>query len=146
MIYIEYEVYKTKYKETQSIYDEILTEKERIFQKTQSKAIRYDVEKVSSGTYSNILDNYIVEKDEKRIDERLEEVKSLLDDRERLLKLKEKELRESKALYDKIYRMHYLDRMKPYRISEFIGYSKSQIYRILDKIDKNIKDATKCDK
>lgn len=138
MLYIEYEIYKRKYKETQSIYDEILTEKERIFQKTQSKAIRYDVDKVSGGAYSNILDSYIIEKDEKRIDERLDEVKGLLDDRERLLRLKEQELRASKHLYDKIYRMRYLDRMSPYVIGEKIGYSKTQIYRILERIEKSI--------
>ena len=146
MLYIEYEIYKSKYKETQQIYDEILTEKERIFQKTQGKAIRYDIERVSGGEYSNVLDNYIIEKDEKRIDQRLDEVKSLLNDRERLLSLKEQELRNSKILYDKIYRMSYLDHIKPYKISEYIGYSKSQIYRILEKIERNIKNATKCDK
>ena len=127
MLYIEYELYKSKYKETQSKYDEILTEKELIFQRTQTQAIDYDKEKVSGGTYNNIFDKYLVEKEEKRIDERLEEVKSLLDDRERLLKLKEQELRASNNLYDKVYRMRFIDRISPYVIGEKIGYSKTQI-------------------
>jgi hypothetical protein len=72
------------------------------------------------------------------IEERLNEIKTLLDGRKRLLDLKKQELYDSKDLVDKIYRMKYIEHMKWYEISEKLGYSKSQIYRITEKIDEEI--------
>lgn len=145
MVYEEYDLYLWQYRATLRQFNDILLRKEELFQITQAKAITYDKDKVSGGVLANTLDIYITKKDELKIDEAIEEVKSILEDREKLLKTKEKELRESTHLYDKVYRMRYLDRLSPYIIGEKIGYSKTQIYRILKKINKNLKDGTKWD-
>lgn len=139
MIYPEYDLYLWQYRSTLRLYNDVLLKKEELFQKTQAKAISYNKEKVSGGVLSNSLENYITQKEELKIDEQLEEMKSILDDRENLLKAKEKELRESNHLHDKIYCMRYLDYISPYKIAEILNYSKSEIYRIIEKIDKKRK-------
>lgn len=142
MLYVEYEKYLNRYRSTQAKVDEILTEKEAIFLKTQTQGIRYDLEKITGGAYTNIFESYVINLEKKKIDERLQEAKSLLEERKMLLDMKERELRNSKELYDKIYRMRYIDNLSPYNIGERIGYSTSQVYRILDKINKILKNAT----
>lgn len=138
MLFLDYEEYKTKYIETQKKYDEILSEKEELFARTQPKAIRFDVERVAGGKQEKTFDTYLIDKERKRIDERLDEVKSLLEDRERLLKLKRVELYESNELYDKIYRLKYVETIRAYKIARMLNYSPSQVYRILEQIDKAI--------
>lgn len=143
MVYLEYEEYKRKYHEIQKQYDRILLENEELFQRTQIQGIDYEREKVNGGKGSNVMELYIAEKDFRKIDERLAEVKILLDGRKRLLDLKREELRESKELVDKVYRMKYLDHMKVREISDKLCYSKAQLYRIVEKIDEEIKNETK---
>lgn len=138
MVYLEYEEYKRKYHEIQRQYDRILLENEELFQRTQIQGIVYDREKVSGGKSSNVMESYMTEKDIRKIDERLAEIKILLDGRKRLLDLKREELRDSKELVDKVYRMKYLDHMRVREISDKLCYSKTQLYRIVDKIDEEI--------
>lgn len=138
MLYIEYHEYKTKYYKAQEKYDEVLSEKEHLFAKTQPKATQYDKEVVSGGSPSNTFDEYVIAKEKKQIDERLEEAKSILEDRERLLKLKEIELRQSKDWHDKVYVYKYLDNLSANEIKYKMHYCRSNIYEILKKIRKNI--------
>ena len=146
MIYLEYERFKVKYLEIQNKYNEILTEKENLFTKTQPNAIRYDKESVQGGQPVNGFDEYLIEKESKRIDERLREARQLLDDREKLLRLKEDELRKSRDIINKIYVLKYIDGMHPKKIADSLNYSRSQVYRMLNSIKSAIrKDATKCD-
>ena len=140
-VFIDYEIYKRKYIEIQVKYNEILTEKENLFTRTQPNAIRYDKLQVQGGTnFGNGFDEYMIAKENAKIDERLIEARQLLEDRERLLKLKEKELRSSKDKLDLIYCMRFVDNKRPYTIARALNYSESQIYRILDKIQKGIEE------
>lgn len=134
MVFIEYEYQKNKYDELQNIYNDILEEQERLFTKTQPNAIRYDKEHVMGGMIDNSLEEYIIAKDKKKIDERLKVAEKLLQNREKLLKIKERELRESRDKIDKIYVCKYLEGMHPDKIANALNYSKSQVYRILQKI------------
>ena len=138
MIYIEYVEYKQKYYAAQKKYNEILNEKEKLFAKTQPSAIPTDKEIVSGGKPSNAFDNYLIAKEKKKIDERLEEANSILEDREKLLKLKEEELRHSKDWHDKIYTYYYIDKLSVTKIGMRVPYSRAQIFRILRIIKKNI--------
>ena len=139
-VFIDYEIYKRKYIEIQVKYNEILTEKENLFTRTQPNAIRYDKLQVQGGNLGNGFDDYLIAKENAQIDERLIEARQLLEDRERLLKLKEKELRSSKDKLDLIYCMRFVDNKRPYTIARALNYSESQIYRILDKIQKGIEE------
>lgn len=139
MLYIEYEEYKTRYYEVQKKYNQILNEKEELFARTQPKATQITGEKTTGGKHVNAFDEYLIQKEKKNIDQRLEEVKSILEDRERLVKLKELELRASKDSYDKIYRCRYLDRLTIEKTARISNYSRSQVFNILKKIRKSIK-------
>lgn len=139
MLYIEYEEYKNKYYEVQRKYNDILNEKEELFARTQPKATNITGEKTTGGKHENLFDEYLIQKERKNIDSRLEEVKSILNDRERLVKLKEQELRASNNSYDKIYRCRYIDRLTIEKTARISNYSRSQVFNILKVIRKNIK-------
>lgn len=136
MIYIEYEQYRCKYLDLQEQFNHFLTEKERILTKTLPNAIRYDKDKTSVSMDGNPLEDYVIELEESKVDESLDRIRQLLEDRERLLHLKEKELRMSQDAYDRIYRMKYLDCMGINKIAKIMHYSRSQVYRILETIKK----------
>ena len=139
MNYVAYEIYKNKYYEAQLKYNEILSEKELLFNTTQPRASKTDTDK-QGGKKDNIFDSYLIAKEQRQIDKRLKEVKSILRDRERLLKLKEEELINSNNLYDRIYKYKYMEKMKVFKICKLIGYSEAQIYRILKTIKTNLKE------
>lgn len=138
MIYKEYVEYKTKYYEAQKIYDAVLNEKEMLFLKTQPGSTEYDKERVSGGSPSNAFDTYLIAKEKKQIDARLEEAKSILEDREKLFKLKEEELRASKDWNDIIYIYYYIENLSIRKIAMRIPFSATQIFRIIQIIRKNI--------
>ena len=138
-LYMEFVDYRAKYLEAQRQYDEILSEKQRLFDRTQPGSIRADKEKVTGGKNTNSFDDYLITKERNRIDERLAEVKKILKDREILLKQKEKELRESNILIDKIYCMRYLDGIKVYMIARMVNSSEMQVYRIINEINRTLK-------
>jgi hypothetical protein len=138
-VYKDYEIYKKLYYSMQNTYNKLLLEKERLFTKTLPDAIRYDFESVAGGKSENEFDEYMSALEDSKIDQRIQEAKQLLFERERLLLIKEKELRQSKDKYDVVYRMKYLDEIKPASIALALSYSESQIYRILDKIQKELR-------
>lgn len=139
MLYVEYHQLKTKYVLVQSQYDAILTEQEELFARTQPTAVDFEKERVTGTNTSNPFDAYLIAKEQKRIDERLEEVKGILDDRKELLDMKERELRASKDWYDIIFKYYYLDNLSITKIENRIPYSRVQIWRKLNVIKDNIK-------
>ena len=138
MLYIVYEEYKLKFYEAQQQYNDILNEKEKLFVKTQPKATTFDKERVDGGNRRNSFDDYVIIKEKKQIDQRLNEIKSILDDREKLLKLKEEELKASKHIYDRIYVYRYMNRLTGKKIANLIPCGDATVFRILKKIKKNI--------
>lgn len=136
MQYLEYERYKVKYNGIQWRYSQILLEKERLFTNTQPSAIRYDKDKVQSSVGGNMLDNYVISLEEKRIDQKLNILRKSLKNWQTLLDLKERELRRSKSTIDRIYVLKYIDGQEISKIADLTHYSKSQIYRILRQIEK----------
>lgn len=139
MVYIEFEEFRMKYCESQRKYEQILTEKEVLFAKTQPKSIQFDKERVSGGSPDNAFDTYLIQKEQKKIDVRLAEAKSIMEERENLLRLKEEELRHSNEIIDKVYCCRVLDKMKMARITRILNYSESHIYRMLGEIFRTMK-------
>lgn len=136
MIYQEYEVCKAKYRELQRNFDAVLTEKERLFVKTQPKAIVYDKDKVQSGHDVNVLEDYVTSCED--IDKQLNELRRLLDDRWMLLKVKEEELRRSQDKKDKVYVLLYLDCISIRKVAETLNYSKTQVQRINSELRRDM--------
>lgn len=139
MIYEEYETFRKKLYEAQIQCNEILNEKEELFAKTQPKATQIKGDKTTGGKHTNSFDDYLIQKERKNIDKRLEEIKSILNDRERLVRLKEQELRASNNPYDKIYRCRYIDRLTIEKTVRLSNYSRSQVFNILKEIRKHLK-------
>lgn len=138
MVYLEYEKIKRKYHKAQERFDAILTEQERLFVRTLPKAITYDKDHVQCSPYGDVLDDYVIAKEDKKIDDRLRKVRAIMIDRQRLLDDKERELRRSKERMDIIYTCCYLDGMGVNKISRIVNLSRPQVYRALQEIKKNI--------
>jgi hypothetical protein len=134
MIYKTYENYKEKYYEAQNEYNAILNEKEELFIMTQPKSADYSKERVNGGTKNNVFDEYLVQKELKNIDQRLEEAKSILYDRKRLFEQKEEELKHSSDINDRIYKYKYLDKLKIERIAILIPCGEATVYRALKRM------------
>lgn len=150
MLYLEYEKAKANVIRAQVIFENALLEKERLFTMTQPKAITYDKDTVQTSPNGDILDRYVIALEEEKIEEKLRPYRKLLFDRISLLDAKEIFLRKSPDIFDKIYVYRYLDGMSIKGIAKTLNFSKSQIYRKLQSINKRIKkcgkDATICDK
>ena len=138
MIYVEYEKLKRQYEYMHGVCDQILREKEKFFVRTQPNAIRYDKLNVAGGKRENGFDDYLDNCEHFKVEERLNEAIHILQARAELLRFKEEQLRKSKEIDDIIYTMKFLDNAKPRTIAMALGYSESQIYRIIERIHKNI--------
>lgn len=136
MIYPEYEAYKERFLESQRIFSDALLEKEKLFTMTQPNAIRYDQDKVQVSPVGSVLESYIIALEKSGIDEKLKTVRQLFEDRERLLLLKEKELRQSQDRFDRIYVMRFLEGYKIGKIAKVMNYSRSQVYRIIQEMNR----------
>lgn len=134
MIYIDYHNCKKKYEEIKKLYEQIVEEKERLFLKTQPKPVSIDKVNVDGGSRNNLFDNYLMEKEKKQLDIKLNEVKELIDDRYKILLDKEKDLRASKEWIDKVYVYKYLELYSVKKILHLIPYEEAQIYRMLKEI------------
>lgn len=138
MLYLEYERYKAKFYMAQKMFEDALLEKERLFTKTQPNAITYDRDPVQTSPNPNILDDYVIALETERIDEKLEPYRKMIKDRECLLDLKERELRKSPNIFDRIYVCKYLDGLSINRIVRTLNYSRPQVYRKLKRIQMEI--------
>lgn len=136
MLYVVYEQYKTKLYNAQKDLDKILCEKEELFARTQPQSTKYDKEPVKGGSPSNSFDEYLIAKEKKQIEERLNEAKSIVNDRKELLLGKEEELRNSKDWYDKIYVYRFLDNLSVEKIKNIMPYCRSSIYEKIKEIEK----------
>lgn len=139
MLYHEYERLRAEYLTAQDIYRDVLNEKEELFQRTQPKGLRTDSEHVSGGAVRSAYDEYLIAKDELRIEERLKEAQDLMLRRKDILTSKEIELRASFHTRNKIYTLRFIDRLKIKRIARLTNYSRSQVYRIVQSLESELR-------
>lgn len=138
MLYLEYAKLRLKVQKLEDELDKALDERQEIFERTQPKSVDYKKERVNSQSTVNTNDSYLIALERRRIDERVKEYKSTLNDRETLLGKKESKLRASSNRYDKVYCKIYLDCRKVGVISKELNYSRSQVNRMLKEIRANI--------
>lgn len=139
-LYLEYESYKTKLHIAQKNYDKLLCRKEELFRMTQPSPPNMEGERVTGGESGNSFDTYLILKEKEKIDERLEEAKSILDGRKLLLETKLEELKTSNNPYDKIYYYRFIEKWKVKRISKKIAYGEAQVYRMQKMIREKINE------
>lgn len=94
-----------------------------------------------SSSDANKFDSYLIAKEKAKIDERIEEMQQILEERRNLLKIRERDLYESKNLFDKAYRMKYLETKPVPELVRKLHTSRTQVYRILKFIKKQIEEA-----
>lgn len=138
--YVDYERFKARYQRIQTMFADVLLEKERLFTKTLPNAITYDKDLVSHSVDGNPLEMYVLACEDENLDEKLAKYRQYINDWLVLMDVKERDLRASKAIMDRIYVCRYLDGYGIGRLAKEFHYSKSQIYRRLGQIEKT------CDK
>lgn len=139
MLYVKYEEYKNKLHDSQDTFDSILSEKEELFSKTQPNATDYSKDKTMNGTpKNNPFETYVIKMQDKQVDERLNEARTIIEDRKFLLNSKEEELRNSKDWYDKIYTYKFIDKMSVEKIKNIMPYCRSSIYDKINEIEKKL--------
>lgn len=146
-LFVEHYRLNEEYKEAKKEFDKALEKKSQLLYSVVPKSANFENELVKNNSNDKFI-NYTIKMEE--IDKEINVRRNLRDVLAYRLKLKEIELKKSDKLIDKIYILRYMDRLKVKFISIKINYSKTQTYRILDEIEKKIKDGTKwensCDK
>lgn len=152
MLYIEYTQIKIKYRQAERSLERILTEKDKLFQRTQPKSTMGEYERefdkhinVSSkgGAKVSQIEEYVIAMEEQGINERLKEAKSICEDWRELLQTKEEELRRSKDIDDELFVMRCIEHKRVRDIVRKTHYSRGQVYKRLQKIRDKIKEETK---
>ena len=143
MVFREYEQNKTKLNNSIIKYEKLLDDRERLFNITQPKGINPSKEKIKSSVKESPYDVYLIEKEKRDLDDRIEEALKLIDKRKNLLENVKFKLLESDELIDVVYICRYMKRMKVRQISQKINYSEPQTYRMLSTIRKIIEDDRK---
>ena len=117
----------------------VLDEKTLIFQRTQPSSPILDSERVDGGKQINKNDAFIIELEQKHIQDRLNKANEILDERMKALENEKVILSNSKQLQDRIYYLKYVKGLSPKAISKELIYSEAHIYRILRQIKKRLK-------
>ena len=138
MIYEEYHDLLRKFKSAESSYYKALDKKSRLLYEVephaaQVKEILVDFSLDSSD--AAIID-YVAEIDE--INDLINTTRNNKDVVGYELKKKEKELRYSSNIYDKIYVYKWLEHKRVREYYRLLNYSKRQIYRFIDEIKEKI--------
>lgn len=152
MLYLEYAQIKQKCRQAERSMEKILTEKDKLFQKTQPKSTMGEYERefdkhitVASkgGEKVSAIEEYVIAIEEQGINRRLSEAKKICDEWRGILMIKEHDLRASKNIDDELYCMRFLDHKRVREIARATHYSKSQVYKRLQTISEKIKHETK---
>lgn len=143
MIYEEYEAIWSKIRKIEKELFDLINKRDELFDMTQPKSSKFDKEIVDGKNPINSMEQYVIQKE--YLNEKINQLNQTLDDRYQILKRKRDELRQSKNIYDRIYIYYCIERLSIIKISYLTNYSQSQIYRKLEKMNINVKDAKKCE-
>lgn len=125
-------------------YDSLKEEKKMLQLSVDAAAIKYDKQIVSKGKQDDRMLNYTIklEKIEKEMDNLQQEIGILKVG----LKNMESNIRKMDAVVYRIFSLHEIEGLTPKQIIARTGYSKTHVYRILDEIDKILKNGKKWEK
>ena len=143
MIYEEYEAIRSKIRKIEKELFDLINKRDDLFDLTQPKSSKFDKEIVDGKNPTNLMEQYVIQKE--YLNEKINQLNQTLDDRYQILRRKRDELRQSKNIYDRIYVYYCIERLSIVKISYLTNYSQSQIYRKLEKMNINVKDAKKCE-
>lgn len=133
-MYLEYHELLKKYKDAERRYNESLEERSKLIlavmpKATQAKEIMTSCGNTSSDT--NLI-RYSSEIDE--VDKLINQSRNTRDMLNYELKKKEREMRTSGDVYDKIYVYKWIERKSVYKFYRLTGYSRPQVYRFISEM------------
>lgn len=145
-MYLEYHELLKKYKDAARRYNESLEERSKLISSVMLKASQYK-EVVTFGgntsSDSNLID-YTSEIDE--VDRLINQSRNTRDMLNYELKKKEKEMRETGDVYDKIYVFKWIEGRKPRHFNKLIGFSLSRTYDYIAEMKEKLYKNTKSEK
>ncbi len=116
----------------------LLNEQEVLFNRTQPSSPVIDSEKVDGGKKDNSIEEYLVKKDQKKLEDRIEIAKKILIERKELVEHYVGALKASHDIKNQIYYLKYIKGMKPKEISWKVNYSEVHVYRIINNIKRRL--------
>lgn len=138
MLYVEYHDLLKKYKSAESSYYKALDKKSKLLYSVEPHATQIK-ELMVDYSYDNpdkaIID-YTVEIDS--INELINTTRNNKDVLDYELRKKEKELRYSHNIYDRVYVYKWLERKRVREYYRLLNYSRRQIYRFIDEIKEKL--------
>ena len=140
-LYLIHRKYYLDYLRAQKAVEQIVDEQEILMQRLQPKSSLSEHERehlpsnpTGGGGRVNKAEEYVISMEQLMIKARLAEAKAVLNNRKILLDQKEEELRKSKDIYNIIYTLKWVDNLKPELIIQESGYSRSQVYNIINQL------------
>lgn len=145
-MYLEYHELLKKYKDASRRYNESLEERSKLILSVLPKATKAKQIMITGGNTSsdsNLID-YTSEIDE--IDRLINQSRNTRDMLNYELKKKEKEMRETGDVYDKIYVFKWIEGRKPRHFNKLIGFSLSRTYDYIAEMKEKLYKNTKSEK
>lgn len=133
------------YLRAQKAVEEIIDQQEMLIQRLQPKSSLAEHERehlpanpTGGGQKVNKAEEYVISMEQLMIKARLAEARAVLNNRKILLDLKEEELRKSRDIFNMIYTLKWVDNLKSELIIEETGYSRSQVYNIINQLERQL--------
>ena len=145
-MYLEYHELLKQYKDASRRYNESLEERSKLILSVLPKATKAKQIMITGGNTSsdsNLID-YTSEIDE--IDRLINQSRNTRDMLNYELKKKEKEMRETGDVYDKIYVFKWIEGRKPRHFNKIIGFSLSRTYDYIAEMKEKLYKNTKSEK
>ena len=132
-VWNEYQLAKRLFDQANERLADLLNYRDRLFDRTQPGAIDYGAEKVKSSGSSDLFTRYLEEKEKLNIDDRIKTARVILDDRAAVLTETIERLSKSSEPEDRVFYLRVIKNEPVPKIAHDVGYSRSQVYRILSK-------------
>ena len=135
-LFIEYEGIRNKYRMAKIKYVNLLEKKAMLIIQTQPKSMDLSKDVTSGGKIVNKFDDFVQRLE--KLDPEIQVARNERDLQEYFLKKKEIELRDSEDILNQVYYLRFIKNTKVRHICYKLNYSKTQIYRDLEEIEKKI--------
>ena len=134
MLFEEHAALVRKRRDAAHILNRPIDERSMMFQMTQGGG---EGEPVVTSPKNDKFDNYLIALEKSGIDKRIEEAQILFELWDKRCKDTETELRQSRTVNDQIYLRRYIEGKGVKRIARELHYSRSQVYRTIQKMRQN---------
>lgn len=135
MIYEEHYLKCLKYKKTKKEINTLENKKISLMSMVDLQAVP-PKEVIGTNTKEDKMLKYVEELEETEIS--IEKNKKIEEEIKIQLKEKEKDLRKSKELLDKVYLYKYLEHLNYYQVAIKINYGKTKTYDLINEIAENL--------